>query len=173
MTIKLKEKIGFYRPHKRVPYTGTLVNNATGEVYTPPARTKQQFVAECDINNILKQYKATGQLRHVSAKASAGAYADLPDSVDFQESMNTVLRAETAFATLPARLRNRFKNDPNEFLEFVADPANQKELIELGLATDKRPPAEAAPAPAGPPAKPPQSPPVAGSASEPPKPDKA
>lgn len=134
------KKLGHYRPHSKVRFTGELVNHKTGEVFTPPDRTKQSFLEECDINNILKQFKATGQLRHVAAQAATGRYADLPDEVDFQASMNIVLEAESAFASLPARLRNRFHNDPAEFLAFMADPRNAKEMIDLGLATDATPP---------------------------------
>jgi len=47
---------------------------------------------------------------------------------------------KTAFATLPSHVRRRFENDPQEFLAFMADPANQDEVIKMGLATDNRPP---------------------------------
>lgn len=148
--------MGFHRPHDRkaTAYTGELVDPKTGEVFKPPSRTKQSFVAECDINNILKQYRASGMLRHISAKAEKGVYTDLPDNIDFQESMNTVLQAEAAFASLPSSTRSRFHNDPAEFLEFMANPANQDEAIKMGLAKDTRPPPEEPPPPA--PAEPPQ-----------------
>lgn len=144
----------FYRPHLRSStwYTGQVVNNITGEVTTPPSRTKQSFVGECDINNIIKHFKLTGQIRHINAKASQGAFTDLPPQQDFQEALNTVLAAEDSFASLPAHVRARFQNDPAQFLGFVGDPANQDEMIKLGLAKDNRPPAPSAPPP--PPAPP-------------------
>lgn len=137
--IGLEAAQDFYKPHPRVDYDGTLYNPHTGEFFTPPDRTKQAFKDECDINNILKQYKATGQLTHVRSHAQQGKYDNLPDEVDFQTSLNTVIAAERAFSSLPSKLRNRFHNDPVEFLEFMSDPANQDEAIELGLATDARP----------------------------------
>lgn len=145
---------GFYRPHRRVQATGELVNHKTGEVYTPPSMTKQSFLKECDINNILKEYRVTGQIRHMSANAAAGAYQDLPEPMDFQESIHTMQAADAAFSSLPSAVRKRFGNDPGEFLAFMADPANQDELIKMGLAKDTRPPAppappEAPPAPGG------------------------
>lgn len=158
----------FYRPHKRVQFTGELVNPVTGEVTIPPSMTKQSFVDECDINNILREYSVSGQLRHISQRAELGMYADLPDQTDFQTALNIVLEGQQAFDTLPAKVRNRFNNNPAEFLEFMADPANQDEIISLGLAKDNRPPAPPADPPAGPPADPPSrggdggnSPPVA------------
>lgn len=163
---KSDELRSFYRPHKRTPYTGELVNSTTGELFTPPRRVKQSFVAECDINNILKQYSATGQLRHISAKAEQGQYLDLPDDLDFQSSMNIVKAGEVAFASLPAKTRDRFGNDPANFLLFMADPENQDEAIKLGLATRRPDPTPEAgtgggaskppQAPSAPPATPPE-----------------
>lgn len=130
----------FYVPHARVQYTGQLVNPITGEVYTPEVRTKQSFMDECDINNIMKQFGRTGQITHIKANASAGAYVDLPDEIDFQSALETVRQGEASFASLPAKVRDRFNNSPAAFLEFMADPKNAKEMVELGLATVTQPP---------------------------------
>jgi len=124
----------FFRPHQSVRYTGELVNPTTGEVYTPPRRVKQSFVAECDINNILKQYSATGQLKHISANAQKGAYLDLPDDLDYQAAVQIQMDATKAFASLPSKTRDRFENDPSQFLAFMADSANSDEAVKLGLA---------------------------------------
>ena len=88
---------------------------------------------ECDINRILKKYQKDGILRHVSR--FGGRYEDLPDSIDYQESLNAVMAAEAAFLSLPSSVRSRFENDPGRFLAFVGDPANENEMIDLGLAT--------------------------------------
>lgn len=152
----LKAGYSFYRPHERVVFTNALVNTQTGEVYYPPSRTKQQFKDECDINNIIKSFKVTRQISHMRANMEQGAYMDLPDPLDFQESLNVVLAAEASFATLPAKVRERFGNDPQGFLAFMADPANQDEIIKMGLGTDNRPTAStgAIVIPDGPPAPP-------------------
>ena len=130
----------FYRPHKRVTANNLKLDLRTGELVELPSMTKQEFVAECDINNIIKQYSTSGVIRHISERAATGQYLDLPDNIDFQESLNMVHQAQSAFATLPSSVRSRFQNDPAEFLAFMADPANQDEIIKLGLATDSRPP---------------------------------
>lgn len=123
-----------YRPHARVYYTGEIINPHSGEVTVPPSMTKQEFVRECDINNIIKAFSRTGMLNHVSARAAEGAYQDLPDNIDFQESLAVIEHAEAAFMTLPAKVRDRFGNEPERFLAFMADPANKDEIYELGLA---------------------------------------
>lgn len=147
--------MSFYRPHKRVQYTGEVQDPKTGELVKLPSMTKQEFVKECDINNVLKQYKATGMVSHLNVRAAQGAYLDLPDSLDFQESLNIVREAETAFGSLPSKLRERFGNNPAEFLAFCADPGNAREMAELGL-TIPEPPKAPEPAP-----KEPETPPQA------------
>ncbi|AXH73237.1 MAG: internal scaffolding protein [Microviridae sp.] len=133
------EVYDFYRPHKRSDtwFTNETTNAITGEVTQLPSMTKQSFVDQCDINNILKQFKLTGQITHIKANAQQGAYLDLPDDLDFQSSMHIVQQAEAAFSTLPSKLRTRFENDPAQFLAFMADPRNAEEAVALGLATKR------------------------------------
>lgn len=130
---------GFYRPHSRLAtaYTGHLVDPLTGELVKPPARTKQEFKEQCDINNIIKSFKITRQITHLAAKA--GTFEDLPDALDLQTALNVVIQAEDAFAALPAAVRDRFKNNPSEFLAFMEDPKNMVEAEKLGLVTITRP----------------------------------
>lgn len=140
---KAVKKVAHYRAHRRIQEHGELRNLYTGEITTPPSMTKQEFVRECDINNVIKQYKAHGMVSHINAKAAQGAYQDLPDSVDFQESLHTIMVAEKAFMTLPAKIRDRFGQDPAEFLAFLSNPENAEEARKLGILK----PAEAPPPP--------------------------
>lgn len=143
-----------FKPHKRVTEDG-IIELAHGELVRPPSMTKQEFVRECDINNILKQYSVSGMLNHINSKASQGTYADLPDAVDFQDSLHQVEAARAAFMTLPSKLRARFDNEPAQFLAFVGDPANLDEMRKLGLAkpAPEEPPAPSSPTPPSEPAK--------------------
>lgn len=152
------KKRSHYRPHERIQEDGAIINFHTGQVVYPPSMTKQEFIKECDINNILKQYSVTGMLKHVSANAASGTYSDLPDAFDFQESLHQVEAARTAFMTLPAKLRARFDNEPAQFLAFCADPQNLDELRTLGLAN-----------PAPPPTRPPEEKPSQEATKPPPK----
>lgn len=93
--------------------------------------TKQAFKAECDINTIMEKYARDGLLDHVSKYE--GQYADVSAEVDYQMALETIFRAEEAFMSLPAKIRTKFDNDPQRFLEFVEDPSNHEEMIELGL----------------------------------------
>lgn len=138
----------FFRPHPRIQFDNSVVDPHTGEVTYPPSMTKQEFAKECDINNILKQFSTTGIMTHISAKASLGVYQDLPDQIDFQESLATVAHAQGSFASLPSKVRDRFHNDPAAFLEFMSKPENRPEMENLGLLPRSRPPAAPAPEPA-------------------------
>lgn len=142
-----------------------ITNHVTGEVSHPVSRTKQEFKDQCDINTILKQFKLTGQIKHINAQAALGRYEDLPDEVDFQSSLNTIRDAGIAFESLPAKVRDRFGNDPAKFLAFLADPENKDEAQRLGLIKKPEqappsapgggnPPPSAPPPPAAPPPAP-------------------
>jgi len=131
--------MGWFHPHAPVDWTGEILDVKTGELVKEPSMTKQAFVAECDINNIIREFGVTGVARHINENRDKGLYADLPEPLDFQQSLNIVLQAQSSFDSLPAQVRARFGNNPEQFLGFLSDPANQEEAIKLGLATDNRP----------------------------------
>lgn len=133
----------FYRPHKRVTQDNDWVDPITGEVGKMPTMTKQEFKHECDINNVIKSFKPHQMLAMLQQNLNAGNYSDLPDSYDFQEALHLVKDAEKQFLTVPAKVRDRFGQDPAQFLRFINDPANLDEARALGLA--KPAPAPTAP----------------------------
>ena len=61
-------------------------------------------------------------------------YVDYEGVFDFQSAMNVVRAADENFMRLDAKVRARFNNSPQEFLEFFANPENTEEAIRLGLA---------------------------------------
>lgn len=97
--------------------------------------TKQSFKDECDINNIVASFARDGLADFVQAREPQ--YADVTGA-DFQEAMNTVISARAMFDELPSKLRDRFENDPQQFLDFVQDPESRQEAIELGLVSPGR-----------------------------------
>lgn len=112
--------------------------------------TKQSHKDECDIHNILGQYKKTGIITHV--QSARPQYTDLPSDMDYQSSLNTLMQAEQAFAELPATVRDHFHNDPGEFLAAFSDEKQEDKLREFGLITSEKKetppkPAQTAPEP--------------------------
>lgn len=132
--------MSFYRPHRRIQTYNLYPDPVTGEFVEMPSMTKQEFARECDINNVIKAFSTTGMFKHVNQKAAQGQYVDLPDPTDFQNSLDQVNQARTAFMSLPSKLRARFDNDPAQFLAFTHDPSNLAEMRTLGLAKPEAPP---------------------------------
>lgn len=100
---------------------------------TGPSLTHQSEAQACDINQILARWQKTGVLEH--RNQHEGSYADFTNTPsDYHESMNSVLRADEMFSSLPSSVRRRFHNDPGAFLDFVADPNNAQEMVKMGLA---------------------------------------
>lgn len=93
--------------------------------------TKQNFKAECDVNNIVARAKKTGLVNHVSRYN--GQYGDFSEPVDYQSALNFMMEASDVFMSLPSNIRKKFDNDPGQFLSFAEDPANKDQMRELGL----------------------------------------
>ena len=91
--------------------------------------TEQSHKASCDVNVILSQYMKTG----VIEQRGGGRYEVLPGQVDYQEALNLVMEAEAAFEDLPAKVRDEFRNRPEELLAFLGDAANRDRAIQMGL----------------------------------------
>lgn len=125
--------MSFYRPHDRV--------------YSPHGErsmTRQEFKEECDIYEILAQFRDTGVIRRV--QTAQPTFGDLPDDIDFQQSVNTVLQAQQAFASLPSNVRDFYGNNPERFLAAMYDSSQRDQLERFGLVTPKpKPEPEAKP----------------------------
>lgn len=101
-----------------------------------PSLTRQEFADECDINQILEKYQTQGIVPETNKIQPV--YVDLTDPayMDYQQAMNTVIEADYAFNRLPAKVRERFNNNPADLIMFVQDPANIQEAHKLGLLRD-------------------------------------
>ena len=95
--------------------------------------TLQSERDEADINRIVGKYRAGALVEHVNKHQ--GDYADytgFPQT--YFEAMQQVVEANEMFDSIPADIRKRFNNDPQEFLDFVSTPGNRDELVKMGLA---------------------------------------
>lgn len=156
-----KNLIGFYiEPEERPTWSGEILDLRTGELVKEPSMTKQSFKEECDINNIVRKFEATGQIDHINAAHAQGLFTDLPSGLDLQTSLDLIKQSEAAFMALPANVRAQFDNDPVQFVDYVdqAQAGNedfQTQLVTWGVAKDNRPPPPPAPPPETPPVPPP------------------
>lgn len=94
------------------------------------SRTRQSEAKACDINVIMARYTKTGI---IPVQMREAFYADVSEMTDYRQVVDRIKFASEFFMRQPAELRARFANDPAMFLDFVADPANRDELVELGL----------------------------------------
>lgn len=137
---KIPEYQGWYTPHLAVDWSGEILDPRTGELVKEETMTKQSFKEECDVNNILKQYSPAALAELMAERQRMSRFGELPSGLDFQAAMNIVVEGRAAFEVLPAKVRERFLNDPERFLAFMQDPESQEEAIKLGLATRKEEP---------------------------------
>lgn len=100
-------------------------------LFDSPSLTQQNFKDECDVNRILSKYGVEQIVAHRSMYN--GQYGDFSGVPDYQTALNSVLKANDMFMSLPAHVRARFDNDPGSFLSFVDDEKNRDEMVKLGL----------------------------------------
>lgn len=96
-----------------------------------PGLTDQSQAAETDVNLIVARALRSGVLPGSDIQK---IYADVSNSLSYHEAKNLILNAENQFNSLNASVRAKFENDPAKFLDFVDDPKNAQELINMGLA---------------------------------------
>lgn len=110
------------------------------------SRTVQADARDTDMNFIMERYLKTGVLPQSRVEAFYGDASALPD---FQTAQHILIEAREAFEALPAKVRDRFHNSPEEFLAFMGDTDNRDEAIKLGLIEPKDDPGTPPPAPKG------------------------
>ncbi len=93
--------------------------------------TEKAHVGDTDINQIMA--KALKGEHSDYIKDHAGHYGDAT-SLDYFEAQTTIANANSLFEDLPSKIRNKFENNPAKFLDFVQDPKNLEEMVELKLA---------------------------------------
>lgn len=97
--------------------------------------TKQEFKNSCNINHLMARHNPSGRIPVVNVSQEIGVA--IPPGFNFQQAQDIQLRAKQAFNKVPASIRNRFGNDPAEFMEFVQNPENIDECRKMGLAPQK------------------------------------
>ena len=93
-------------------------------------KTRQSEKDSCDVNKIMERYEKTGIIPSAQEDMF---YADVSQVGDYRDALERVEMANEYFMRLPARIREKFDNEPAAFLDFCSDPANKGELQELGL----------------------------------------
>lgn len=109
-----------------------LVSSLAALTCRDPSKTQQSFMAEADINNILRKFMQTGEL----PTTGAPVYQDFEEEFDLQSKMVTAWQVQEAWDSLPIAVRNILK-DPKTFADYVShclETGDLDPLRELGLA---------------------------------------
>lgn len=122
-------------PFMRSPYNYDMntAGNEDAIHCTDVSLAKQSFAEECDINTIVRKFGVTGEL---PTNIRMPSYGDFTGLNSFHEAMNAVAAAHESFDQMPAEVRARFHNNPQEFIEFCDNPANMAEARKLGLVPE-------------------------------------
>ena len=89
------------------------------------SRTLQEQTESTEIINILDRFRITGNIEHVAKyEPQYGEFAQF----DFHATQNQVKQVEQMFDALPSAERKQFGNDPQKFLDFVANQENIEDM---------------------------------------------
>jgi len=147
MNVLSINKNGAFEGQKRVQI---FFNRDTDKLNGPSIdRCKPEFHKATRIEAIMKKALRTGV---VSVRQDA-VYGDFSSGNDFLAAQNRIIQLNQYFDSLPSDTRNFFANSPQNYLDWVLDPANKDKAIEMGLMRRTEPLPEA-PKPDAPPAKP-------------------
>lgn len=97
-------------------------------------RTKQEFLAESDINTIIARFQKTGV---APISTAGGQFGDFSEVTNYQDAMIKIQEAHEYFDALPAKTRAYFENDPEQLLLSLEDPTQTSKLVELGILEAK------------------------------------
>lgn len=97
--------------------------------------TKQSFLQETNINNIMAKYQATGQITHLSHHPAI--YGDFSNVNDLQTAIQQVENAKELFEALPSELRGAFDNNPSKFYQHFEN-AGTDDLRASGIIIENK-----------------------------------
>jgi len=105
-------------------------------IFEEDTLTQQHFADEADINKIVARAQRIGGL---PPNLKKGLYGDFTNIASYQEAHAAVEAAQAAFAALPSAVRERFRNDPSQLIQFLSDSSNKAEAEKLGLIEPSAP----------------------------------
>jgi|SRR5579862_373807 len=121
-----------YRAHNS--YDTREASDAAVSPMSGQSLTIASQAEDTDINVIVRRMTSSGIMPRMAAKVPE--YGDYSNATDYRSALHIIMEAEESFSALDAKVRNRFENDPQLFLEFCSNPANIDELAKMGLARD-------------------------------------
>lgn len=97
--------------------------------FNDPSLTEQADAKKADINQILKRAGVTGIIEHLANVDEV--FMDVSEFTDYATMRQHVAKAETAFMSLPSKVREAFNHSVDEWLD--AAHATREELADRGI----------------------------------------
>lgn len=116
----------------RTPYSKAVRAPSHGITFTEESKTLQSEYESTTIDWYLKRYSATGVDPFANRIVDA-RFGDFSNYESFLTAQNKLAQVRQGFDNLPSEIRAKFNNNINAFMEFVTNPANEAELVSLGL----------------------------------------
>lgn len=91
--------------------------------------TQQHFAMEGNVNQVVKRAQAN-LLPQGNRQPMFGDFTKL---ADYDVMLNRQIEARNVFNQFPAEIRERFGNSPQALYDWISDPKNREEAIEIGL----------------------------------------
>src|SRR6187399_217615 len=101
-----------------------------------PSMTIQSERDKLDIEIVKGIYEKHRHMYDSRTAADTLKYGGFQSGDDYHTLLLRAQDAQDDFMTLDARIRDRFDNDPGKLLDYVRDPNNRLEAIQLGLMID-------------------------------------
>lgn len=129
---------GVEQDRERYPEGSKLIRHLSDGLrvrvyFTPdemgPSLTDDSQANALDLNEIVRRYRAAG----VEPEVVPGEFGDVTEIGSYQDVQVRLAEVRAAFMSLKPELRERFRNDPAVFADFVGDPRNIEEGIAIGL----------------------------------------
>lgn len=98
--------------------------------------TRPEFLSQCVPRLQIERFMRDGVCRRVE---QVPMYGDFTNIGSYQECLERVLAIDEHFMSLPAAVRDRFRNKPSELFDFLSDEKNRDEAVKLGLLSKKEP----------------------------------
>lgn len=97
-------------------------------------RTEQHHANATNINKIVAKMRKGGLVPMSTSQELVG---DFTSAEDYFATRNSLMEAQKKFMSLPASIRQRFKNNPMELIGFLNSEENRAEAEKLGLVSPR------------------------------------
>ncbi|UDN67603.1 internal scaffolding protein [robinz microvirus RP_71] len=129
------ELVEMQMPLFKTPYNHNtnFESDRTALYCKDPSMTKQEFMADADINNILAKFLRLGEAPPITLPEH---FMDLSQRTTYYDTASQIAETNKLFYNLPARTRAVYANDPTRWADAVVQAVEQNDrqtLLDAGI----------------------------------------